>query len=249
MLKAVDLGVTTLEMDVCFTSDHKAVLSHEPYFNHDITTKPDGSFITSEEEKNYNIYKMQYDEVVKYDVGMKPNPRFPRQTKMKAVKPLLEEVIDSVEGYVRNKNLPPVLYNIETKTKSSTDNTFHPEPETFVDLLMEIIKRKNLESKVTIQSFDIRTLKHLHKKYPGIATALLIEKSDGQTSEQKVNSLGFVPTILSPEFLMVSPALVEFAHSKGMKVIPWTVNNKMLIEALKNMKVNGIITDYPDLFE
>lgn len=249
MLKAVDLGVTTLEMDVCFTSDHKAVLSHEPYFNHDITTKPDGSFITSAEEKNYNIYKMRYDEVVKYDVGMKPNPRFPRQTKMKAVKPLLEEVIDSVEGYARNKNLPPVLYNIETKTKSSTDNTFHPEPETFVDLLMEIIKRKNLESKVTIQSFDIRTLKHLHKKYPGIATALLIEKSDGQTSEQKVNSLGFVPTILSPEFLMVSPALVEFAHSKGMKVIPWTVNNKMLIEALKNMKVDGIITDYPDLFE
>src|SRR5215510_16338274 len=67
MLHALDLGVTTLEMDAVITKDNKVILSHEPFFNHDITTKPDGSFIDQKEEKNYNIYKMTYAETQKYD--------------------------------------------------------------------------------------------------------------------------------------------------------------------------------------
>jgi glycerophosphoryl diester phosphodiesterase len=88
MLKAIDLGVTTLEMDVVITKDNKVVVSHEPWMEKEITTKPDGSFInTTVESMEFNIYKMNYDEVVKYDVGMKPHPRFPNQQKMKVVKP------------------------------------------------------------------------------------------------------------------------------------------------------------------
>ena len=34
MLKAIGLGVTTLEMDIVFTKDNVAILSHEPFFNH-----------------------------------------------------------------------------------------------------------------------------------------------------------------------------------------------------------------------
>src|SRR6476646_1278797 len=45
MLKAIDLGVTTLEMDIVFTKDTQAILSHEPFFNHEITTKPDGTLL------------------------------------------------------------------------------------------------------------------------------------------------------------------------------------------------------------
>src|SRR4028118_1791878 len=56
MLKAIDLGVTTLEMDAAFTKDKKIILSHEPFFNHEITTKPGGGFIDQKEEKTYNIY-------------------------------------------------------------------------------------------------------------------------------------------------------------------------------------------------
>ena len=79
MLNAIGLGVTTLEMDISFTKDKKAILSHEPFFNHEISTKPDGSFIEEKEEKNYNIYQMTYEQVKTYDVGMKPHPRFPQQ--------------------------------------------------------------------------------------------------------------------------------------------------------------------------
>src|SRR6187401_2033310 len=68
MLKALDLGVTTLELDIVFTKDSVAILSHEPFFSHEITTKADGSFIEEKEEKNYNIFKMSFAETQQYDV-------------------------------------------------------------------------------------------------------------------------------------------------------------------------------------
>jgi glycerophosphoryl diester phosphodiesterase len=43
MLKAIDLGAVTLEMDAVITADKQVILSHEPFFNHEITTKPDGT--------------------------------------------------------------------------------------------------------------------------------------------------------------------------------------------------------------
>src|SRR5215204_5126348 len=58
MLKAIDLGVTTLEMDVVITKDNKVLVSHEPWFETEITTKPDGSFVNPGEAMQLNIYKM-----------------------------------------------------------------------------------------------------------------------------------------------------------------------------------------------
>ncbi|MFX8373914.1 hypothetical protein ABTL76_20150, partial [Acinetobacter baumannii] len=77
----------------------------------DITTKPDGSFIKEEEEKNYNIYQMNYEEIAKYDVGLKLNPKFPQQRKIAALKPLLSKVIDSVEAFCKARQIPPPQYN------------------------------------------------------------------------------------------------------------------------------------------
>src|SRR5215204_1994850 len=42
MIKALELGVTTLEMDAVITKDKQVILSHEPFFNHEIATQPDG---------------------------------------------------------------------------------------------------------------------------------------------------------------------------------------------------------------
>src|SRR4249920_1281485 len=128
MKTALDLGVTTLEMDVVITKDKKVVLSHEPFFNHEITTKPDGTYVTEPEEKSLNIYKMDYEEVKRYDVGMKPHPRFPQQQKIKVFKPLLSDLLDSVQHYMTTSKRPMPYFNIETKSAPSTDNLYHPEP-------------------------------------------------------------------------------------------------------------------------
>src|SRR5688572_27304061 len=91
MIHALDLGVTTLEMDVVITKDKKVILSHEPWFGQEITTKPDGSFMKDREERKFNIYWMNYEETKAFDVGMKPHPRFPKQQKIKVTKPLLAD--------------------------------------------------------------------------------------------------------------------------------------------------------------
>ncbi len=249
MLKAIDLGVTTLEMDVVVSKDNKVVVSHEPWFESEITTKPDGSFINPAEAMQYNIYQMNYDEIVKYDVGMKPHPRFPNQQKIKVIKPLLSDLIDSVEHYLNKKNLPKVQYNIEIKSLPAGDNRFHPVPSEFGELLMAVIKEKKIESKVIIQSFDFRSLKYIHEKYPSLKTSMLIEDSDENDFDGQLNKLGYTPEIYSPNYTLVDDKLVKQCHDKGMKIIPWTVNDKKQINKAKKLGVDGLITDYPDLFK
>jgi glycerophosphoryl diester phosphodiesterase len=248
MLKGLELGVTTLEMDAVITKDKQVILSHEPFFNHEITTKPDGSFIDEKDEKNYNIFKMTFNETQGYDVGIKPHPRFPQQQKLKASKPLLSEVIENAEAYTSSKNLAKPFYNIETKTQPLTDNLYHPAPEEFVELLMKVIIEKKVEDRVIIQSFDPRTLQIIHHKYPFMKTALLIEDFDKRTVEDQLKQLGFVPTIYSPAYILVNEQLLNTCHQKKIKVIPWTVDDKKEIERLKQLGVDGIITDYPNLF-
>lgn len=247
-IKAVDLGVNTLEMDLVITSDNQVLVSHEPFFNHEITTLPNGELVLESNEKELNIYKMPYSEVLKYDVGLKAHPRFPQQLKMKVHKPLLSEVIDSVEMYSKKKHKPALYYNIETKSTPQTDGIFHPEPKKFVDLMMAVIFEKKIGNRVIIQSFDIRTLHYLHQKYPETKTALLVEDFDKKEFLKQIEDLGFIPTIYSPAQNLVTPKLVKECKSKKVKLIPWTVNNSTSINKLTKMGVDGIISDYPNLF-
>ena len=248
MLKAIDLGVTTLEMDVVITKDNKVILSHEPWMEKEITTKPDGSYIeTQAMAMQFNIYTMDYEEVKTYDVGMKPHPRFPNQQKMKVVKPLLRDLIDSVENYINSHHLAKVYYNIETKSLPAGDNKYHPLPADFVELLMAVIKEKKIEDHVIIQSFDFRSLQYLHEKYPAIKTSMLIEDSEEKDFEGQLQSLGFTPDYYSPNQTMVDEKLVKQCHEKGIKIIPWTVNDPKEIKKLKKMGVDGLISDFPNL--
>lgn len=248
MIAALNMGVTTLEMDAVITKDKKVVLSHEPFFNHEITATPDGGFIDERDEKSFNIYQMTYDDVKKYDVGMKPHPRFPKQQKINAVKPLLSDLLDSVSKYMMTSRRPLPYFNIETKSLPVTDNIYHPEPAEFVELLMGVIKEKGIQDRVIIQSFDFRTLQYLHQHYPNIKTAMLIEDTDKRTLEEQLQALGFTPTIYSPDYSLVDAALIEKCHKQNIKVIPWTVNDKPTIQRLETLGVDGIISDYPDLF-
>ena len=248
MKYALGLGVTTLEMDICFSKDKKAILSHEPFFNHEISTKPDGSFIEEKDEQQYNLYQMSYDSISKYDVGMKAHPRFPQQQKIAAAKPLLADVFDAIRQDMMTRRRPFPYYNIETKTTPATDNIYHPAPAEFVELLMTVIKEKQMEDFVIIQSFDIRTLQYLHQHYPAIKTVMLIEDYDKRSVETQIAALGFSPTIYSPAYVLVTEELIKKCHVQNIQVVPWTVNNKKEIERLKALGTDGIISDYPNLF-
>jgi glycerophosphoryl diester phosphodiesterase len=247
MLRAVDLGVTTLTMNAVITKDKKVILSQEPYFNHEFSLKPDGKPVTLREQKNFNIYKMNYEEVKKFDIGSRVHSRFPYQEKYTAYKPLLEETIDSVENYVKAGKLPKPNYSIETKTIPKGDNEFQPEPAEFVELIMQVVNLKKLAKRVTIQSFDIRTLQYLHEHYPKIKTALMIdEKVD---FEVNISDLGFKPTVYSPYSVLVGKGLIDRCHEAGIKIVPWTVNSAKDLKYLIGLGVDGAVTDYPNLYK
>ena len=245
MIKGLQLGVTTLEMDIVISKDKQAVVSQEPYFNHEFSLTPDGKEILFKDEKKYNIYQMDYAEVRKFDVGSKIHPRFPGQQKIKTYKPLLGELIDSVEAYVKVNKLAKPDYNIETKLIRKGDGEFQPSPEEYVEIIMAIVKQKKLEKRVIIQSFDMRSLQYLHQKYPKMRTSLGIDEKED--FENNIKDLGFNPTIYSPYSVLVGKGLVDKCHAAGIKIIPWTVNSIKDLKYLMSLGVDGVITDYPNL--
>lgn len=245
MLKAIDLGVNTLEMDVQISEDRQVVVSHDPYFNQYISTKPDGSLVTAAEEKLLKLFTMPYDSIKRYDVGLRGNPAFPQQQKMAVAKPLLSKLMDTVEAYLHQHKKKNVFYNIEIKSNAAGDHIFHPVVPEYAKLLMNVIQDKKLENRVIIQSFDERAIQYIRNNYPGIQTALLIEDKDPRTFAKQLEELGFTPSIYSPYYKRVTPLLVQQCADLHIRLIPWTVNSKEDFQQLKDMGVNGIITDYP----
>ncbi|PSL03982.1 glycerophosphodiester phosphodiesterase [Cecembia rubra] len=244
MIKALDLGVTTLELDLAITKDGVLVVSHEPWMNPVICLDPDGKEIGNN-DKSHNIFQMNYEDVLQYDCGSKFHAGFPNQVKFHVSKPKLEDLIVMVEKYVEDYGLPLPNYNVEIKSSPDGDGTYHPGPAEFSERVVSLLLEKLPIERFNIQSFDFRILQYIHKKYPQITLAMLVE--DAAKSEDQLNMLGFRPAIYSPYFIALSKEIVDSIHDKGMKIIPWTVNNKEQMERLLEMGVDGIITDYPNL--
>lgn len=246
MIKGLELGVNTLELDVVISEDKKVVVSHDTYMSAEISRKPDGSDVMAEEAKQIILFKMPYATIRQYDVGLRPLANFPEQKKMKAHKPLLEELLDSVDTYARKHKLPLPSYNIEIKCSPASDNIGHPEPKEFVELVMAVCNKMKLGKRYNIQSFDARPLQIIHEKYPKVRLAYLTGNT--KTLAENLATLGFTPDIYSPHYKGVTAEVVSACHQQKMKIIPWTVNTKEEISQLVKLGVDGIITDYPNYF-
>lgn len=244
-MRALEEGVTTLELDVVITKDKQVLVSHDPYMLSGICSKPDGTAVSRDEVKDLNIYQMTFKEVQGYDCGSLGNRRFPEQQKMKTTKPLLSDLITQVEAYLFEKNLPKVGYNIEIKSVENEYELSQPLVGEFSELVLDVIIEKLENERFTIQSFDFNVLKHINVTYPDVRLVALIENPRGV--ESNLSALGFVPEVYSPYFKLLKKKDIEFCHQQGMKVIPWTVNSLKEMQQLADDGVDGIITDYPNL--
>ncbi|MFT3902277.1 MAG: glycerophosphodiester phosphodiesterase family protein [Niabella sp.] len=247
MLHAIDIGITTLEMDMQVTKDRKIVVSHDPNFNANFTTTPEGDTLTKAEAAKRLLYTMPYDSIKKYDVGLKFNREFPRQKKMAVAKPLLSDLLTATEDYAKKKGVSP-FYNIEIKSSLKKDGINHPPVEQFTDLAMQTLLPFHLGDRLLIQSFDDRALKIMHKKYPGVKLSLLIEGYDERSLDQQIKDLGFVPEVYSPHYKKLTKELISQCHKMNMRVVPWTINDLETMKELVEMGVDGLISDYPDLY-
>ena len=246
-LKSLALGIHTLELDVVISQDKQVVVSHEPWFNPDICSLPDGTPVTPGNAHLHLIYQMPYEEVKKFDCGKRGNPKFKQQIPQPAYKPLLKEVIEAADEYAKQHHQPLPTFNIEIKTEheAAGDGLYQPPPTEFVKLVHEIIELTGTETRVIVQSFDVRILKVYKKLYPNITLSYLISHPATVTSKLKL--LGFTPNIYATNYMITSTGIIEQVHNRGMKIFVWTVNDKLSMVRLINMGVDGIITDYPNL--
>jgi glycerophosphoryl diester phosphodiesterase len=247
-LHALSFGVNTLELDVCITKDKKVVVSHEPYMNSLFCSHPNGTPVLKKEEKELNLYQMNYEDIKKFDSGIRGNSNFPEQQKQAAYKPLLAEVFEVVENFLKANNYPLVNYNIEIKSESVEYNISQPEVAQFSDLVYSEIIKYIPANRIILQSFDFEVLKYWKikidsKEFEKVKLSALVEmKGVGPTFKD----LGFLPDIFSPYYKLLTKGKVSKCHKKNVNVVPWTVND---IEAMKKMKAigtDGLITDYPD---
>lgn len=242
--KALDLRVNTLELDLGISKDSLVVVSHDPWFASAICSSPDGTPITRETQRDHILFHMPYSEIMRYDCGSRGHASFPEQVPMPVYKPLLDSVFVLAEQYTADHDLPPMLYNIEIKSREENYETLHPSPGAFAALVYEVVDRHGLIDRVTIQSFDPNALEATHAIDSSTILSLLVDNDLG--FEENLARLTFTPDIYSPHHRLVDREMVESAHMKGMRVIPWTVNETEDMRRLVDLGVDGIITDYPD---
>jgi glycerophosphoryl diester phosphodiesterase len=263
---ALAVGVSTLELDLAMTRDGVLVVSHDRRLNPDLTRGADGRFLAA---PGPAIHSLTLAELRHYDVGrLKPGTSyaatFPHQAAMDGVRiPALTDVLD----LVRRARADHVRLNIETKlTPSSGAET--PDAETFAAAVMRVVEDAGLAARISVQSFDWRTLMALRRMAPGIErVCLTIDGGRGDTLQRgqpgaspwtaglDIDALGgSAPRLVaaagcrswSPQFRNLNAAQRQEAAAMGLKVIPWTVNDVSEMARLIELGVDGIITDYPE---
>ncbi len=263
--KALSIGVTTLELDVAITRDGVVVVSHDSTLNPDITRNADGQWLT---RGDLPIHTLTYAELQQYDVGLiraqtAYAQRFPSQQPVDGARmPRLAEVF----ALARRAGNTAVRFNIETKLSPEHPQRTLP-PEEFVRTLIKVVRDEQMESRVTIQSFDWRTLQVVQQEAPQITTSYLSAQQSwqdniranetssawtagfhiihyGNSLPRMVHAAG--GAIWSPYYGEVTREVVREAQQAGLKVVVWTVNESRDIERMIEFGVDGIISDYPD---
>lgn len=275
---AIELGATSIECDMQLTKDGQIVMSHNPILNSDITRDENGNYIennkydirlmTVDELKKFDVGVMDPNCGEYYDLHGKT--QFTYDAKI----PTLEELMQLIQSY-GDKN---IVLNIETKSypdPASAGYKNNADPKKFVEVFNNIVKKYDMENRVVLQSFDWQTLIEMKKLNPNISTSALWQEqpSWGRDSEslrryekKKSPWLGGLDIkdyqgnpvkaahaigadIISPYYTEISKQDVDEAHSLGMKVVPWTVNNEKDMNMLLDMGVDGIISDKPWLLK
>jgi glycerophosphoryl diester phosphodiesterase len=231
--RALELGASTLELDVGVTRDGVVVVHHDRALNPDLARGPDGAWIAP---PGRLIRDLTFEELRRYDVGrLRPGSeyarRFPQQQPLDGARiPRLAEVLAL-----------PARFNIETKISADAPHETLP-PEPFARALIAEVRKAAAAARTTIQSFDWRTLKVVEREAPEIATSYLTERRGAGPRE--VHAAG--GRIWSPDFGALTPQSLAAARSLALKLIPWTVNEPADIARVLDMEVDGIISDYPD---
>jgi glycerophosphoryl diester phosphodiesterase len=263
---ALELGVSTLELDCAVTRDGIVVVSHDPVLNPDYTRDDRGRFLDA---PGPPIVTLTLAELQRYDVGrLRPGTqyaaRFPDQQAVDGERiPRLADVF----ALARSRGDVEVRFNVETKLSPDRPD-LSTAPETFAKAVVDAIRDAGMESRTTIQSFDWRTLSIVRRIAPEMATVALTDQQPGDDTIQAgragpspwlggldVDDFGgSVPKLVhasgarvwSPNYQDLDARLVKEARGLGLAVVPWTVNEPPEMRRVLDLGVDGMISDRPD---
>jgi glycerophosphoryl diester phosphodiesterase len=265
---ALDLGVTTLELDLHYTSDGVVVVWHDPLLDKAKCRLADVSDSEAPDPRNplRRIFISQQELAViqAYQCDLNPEPeRFPEQQPL--AMPLagndyrittLAELFDFVDRYAASEiktaaqraNAAAVQFNMETKRAPDNpeyiDDDFNgADAGPFELAVLELVRARGLTDRVIIQSFDHRSLRAIRAVDSEIRLAALTRA--GEAKLKVYSAYGF--DIWSPTYRDLSAELVAAAQNEGLAVIPYTVNDPAEMARLIAWGVDGLISDRPDL--
>lgn len=267
--RALEIGVSTLETDLALTSDGALVLSHEPRLFAALTRDADGRWLP---EDGAPIFTLNLQQLAAYDVGrLNPQHKYAAQWPHQAAAdgeriPALARLFELAKA-ARSPGGRPVRFNIETKI-TPTSGLAAPDASTFARAVVDAVRASGLADRVTVQSFDWRTLIEVRRLAPELATSCLTILSENMNTVRpdasgaspwhaglRVDAHGgSLPrlaraagcSVWSPFWRNVTAELVAEARGLGLAVVPWTVNDAGEIARLAALGVDGIISDYPD---
>jgi glycerophosphoryl diester phosphodiesterase len=244
-IHAIELGVTTLQMDVVMSKDSQIVISHEPWISSGFCTHPNGEPVTTKEEKALNLYQMDYSEIQHYDCGKRFNPEFPEQQKITANKPTLKMVVRMIRGFAEDNKYPEPKFIIDFRSDPKWYSVYQPEPKKFVQQVTDVVQRLGISEITTFQSTDLNILEELNKiENHTYSIGYIVSK--GKKLEKNLSRLSFTPDIYSPHYDLVTKDLISKCHEAGILIMPWMINDKAKMENIKQMGCDGGVTDYPD---
>ncbi len=144
--------------------------------------------------------------------------------------PTLEEVLNII-----NKQ---VFLNIELKGKNTAKAS--------LELVEKFINQKKISSQnILFSSFDWNELEKLRELNSDVKIALITENDPLLAIETAKKLKAFA---INPNYKDLSKKNIKIIHNNDFKIYTWTVNNKRDISKMKLLKVDGIITDFPDRF-
>lgn len=242
--EALRLGVDAVELDVVISADRQVVVSHEPWMSAAICRLPSGAPIGSAEARQHNLYQLPYARIREYDCGLTRHPNFPEQQPAPAVKPLLREVVADLENLTQQLGRAPVKYSVEIKSEPAHESLFQPPPAELLALVLAELQALQILPRITLLCFDKRVLQLARRAAPTLSLCLLIE--DELPLAEHLAVLGFAPSVVGPDFRLLTPKLAAELAAQHIRLVPWTVNEPADMRAVLALNPWGITTDYPE---
>jgi glycerophosphoryl diester phosphodiesterase len=107
------------------------------------------------------------------------------------------------------------------------------------------VARAGAGARVLVSSFSPLAVRLWQRRAPAVRSALLFERDASLPLRRAWAAPWLRPFALHPEAVLCSPARVARWHARGYAVNTWTVDDPSRLRALRDMAVDGIITNDP----